>query len=121
MLRRTQPAIPKLRLDKVSEDNKVPQTARDSLLRTNVLKILTKRGVGNTARNTARTSGMPSQRSERFISTLKKPILLKEVDEEQWLELTMGNGGTFQERMDFCNNMYLALKKNKIIWLLKVY
>ena len=111
MLRKTAPAIPKLRLGKISENKKAPQTARDSLLRTNVLKILTKRGGGNTARNTARTSGIPTPRSESFISVLKKPILLKEVDEEQWLELTMGNGGTFQERMDFCYNMYLALKK----------
>lgn len=113
MLRKTAPAIPKLRLGKISENKKAPQTARDSLLRTNVLKILTKRGGGNTARNTARTSGIPTPRSESFISVLKKPILLKEVDEEQWLELTMGNGGTFQERMDFCYNMYLALKKKQ--------
>ena len=115
---RTRPVIPKLRLDKISEnDNKAPLTMRDSLLRNNVLKILTKRGGGNTGRNTARTSGMPTPRSERFISTLKKSIFLKEVDEEQWLELTMGNGGTFKERMDFCNNMYLALKKkqNKLL------
>lgn len=114
---RTRTAIPKLRLDKISEDDKAPLTMRDSLLRTNVIKILTKRGGGNTARDSARKSGIPTPRSERFISTLKKSIFLKEVDEEQWLELTMGSGGTFQERMDFCNNMYLALKKkqNKLV------
>tara|TARA_R100000951_G_C2631715_1_gene177882 strand:- start:4 stop:1422 length:1419 start_codon:yes stop_codon:yes gene_type:complete len=118
MASRTQPVpksqpVPKLRLEKVKEDSKAPLTLRDSFLRANISKILTKRGGGNTARNTARTSGIPSQRSDRFISTLKKPVLLKEVDEEQWYELTQGNGGTFKERMDFCNNMYMALKKKE--------
>lgn len=105
--------VPKLRLDKVKEDGNAPLTLRDSVLRANVLRLLTKRGGGNMSRNTAKTSGIPPQRSERFISTLKKPLLLKEVDEEQWYELTQGNGGTFKERMDFCNNMYIALKKKE--------
>ena len=54
-----------------------------------------------------------SMRNTNFISTAKKPMLLRDVDEEVWYELTNGNGGLFQERMDFCNNAYLALKSKK--------
>ena len=57
-----------------------------------------------------------SMRSQTFTSaTTKKPALLRDVDEEVWYEVTDGNGGLFFERMDFCYNAYLILKKSKII------
>ena len=114
------PAIPKSVSFRTKP--KAPESekgGRDSFLRIYRFKLFSKESFANTSRKTARTSAasntsfIPRQRSERFTSTLKKPLLLKEVDEEQWLELTMGSGGTYQERMDFCNNMYLALKKKQ--------
>lgn len=45
------------------------------------------------------------------ISTLNKPVLLKEVDEDAWYELYDGNGGSYQERIDFSYNAYLLLSK----------
>jgi len=55
-----------------------------------------------------------SMRSQTFTSaTTKKPALLRDVDEEVWYELTDGNGGLFFERMDFCYNAYLILKKKQ--------
>ena len=75
------PAIPKSVSFRTKP--KAPESekgGRDSFLRIYRFKLFSKESFANTSRNTARTSGIPSQRSESFISALKKPLLLKEVD-----------------------------------------
>ena len=89
--------------------------ARDSMIRKHIINLRESAMSRNSSRLPRDTSYFQreSMRAETFISTITKPKLLREVDEEAWYELTEGNGGLFQERMDFCNNAYLTLKRRK--------
>ena len=89
--------------------------ARDSMIKRHIIN-LRESAISRKSSRMPRNSSYfekESMRSQTFISTTTKPKLLREVDEEAWNEVTDGNGGLFQERMDFCNNAYLTLKRKQ--------
>lgn len=89
--------------------------ARDSMIKRHIINLRESAMSRRSSRlpRTASYFEKESMRSQTFISETKKPKLLKEVDEDTWYEVTDGNGGLFQERMDFCYNAYLVLKSKQ--------
>lgn len=90
--------------------------SRDVFIKNHINKLRESASRNNTSRLPRATSytEKESMRSRTFIAaTTKKPLLLREIDEEEWYEVTDGNGGLFIERMLFSYNTYLVLKNKQ--------
>ena len=89
--------------------------ARDSMIKRHIINLRESAMSRKSSRLPRNASYFEkeSMRSQTFISETKKPKLLREVDEDTWYEVTDGNGGLFEERMDFCYNAYLVLKSKQ--------